>query len=309
MRIIVAGGTGFLGQALVSAVNARGHDVLILTRGPAGPPDNRVTRLTWNPDGSAGAWASAVDHADAVINLAGASIGDHRWSPAEKRKILDSRVNATRSLASAIARASTPPPLLISQSAIGYYGSRGDEAITEDTTPGSDFLAGVCVRWEDEAMRAASPRTRVVCVRTGLVLAATGGPLPQMLPPFKFGVGGPLGSGRQYWSWIHLDDWVALMLWIIDTSSVVGAVNATAPNPVTNGEFARALGRALHRPALMPAPPFALRLLLGEMADALLLWGQRVVPEKAMRLGFTFKYARVDEALRAIFSAGAAPQR
>jgi uncharacterized protein len=160
------------------------------------------------------------------------------------------------------------------------------------------------VRWESEAMRAASDRTRVVCVRTGLVVERDGGALPQMLPPFRLFAGGPVGSGRQYWSWIHRDDWVALVQWAIATRVVSGAINATAPSPVTNAAFASALGRAMHRPAFMPAPAFALRLMLGEMADALLLSGQRVVPAKAQRLGFTFKYGELDEALRAIFSLG-----
>ena len=169
--------------------------------------------------------------------------------------------------------------------------------MTEDAPAGSDFLARVCAAWEAEASRAASGRTRVVCIRTGLVLEKDGGALPQMLPPFKVGAGGPVGSGRQYWPWIHRDDWTALVRWAIADASVSGAVNATAPNPVTNAEFARALGRALHRPAFMPAPAFALRLLLGEMADALLLSGQRAVPAKAMRGGFTFTYSNVDDAL------------
>src|SRR5205823_14540148 len=183
-------------------------------------------------------------------------------------------------------------------------GPPGDGTATEDTPRGSDFLADVTAQWEAEATRVAGARTRVVCVRTGLVLEKDGGALPQMLPPFKFGVGGPVGSGRQYWPWIHRDDWIALVRWAIDTPSVTGPVNATAPSPITNAEFARALGRALHRPAFMPAPAFALRLLLGEMADALLLSGQRAVPAKAQRLGFTFRYSQLDDALRAIFPLG-----
>ena len=212
-------------------------------------------------------------------------------------------MQATRSLATAIRNAASPPPVFVSGSAVGYYGPLDERTVTEDAPAGSDFLARVCAAWEAEASRAAGDRTRVVCLRTGLVLEKDGGALPQMLPPFKLGVGGPVGSGRQYWPWIHRDDWVALARWAIADASVTGAVNGTAPNPVTNTEFARALGRALHRPAFMPAPAFALRLLLGEMADALLLSGQRAVPAKATRLGFTFKYAEVDAALRAIFSA------
>jgi uncharacterized protein (TIGR01777 family) len=189
----------------------------------------------------------------------------------------------------------------VSGSAVGYYGPLGDAIATEQAPAGSDFLARVCVQWEAEAERAASPRTRVVCVRTGIVLAKDGGALPQMLLPFKLGAGGPVGSGRQYWPWIHRQDWIDLVRWTIQTPAASGPVNAVAPNPVTNKEFARALGRAMHRPAFMPAPAFALRLMLGEMADSLLLSGQRAVPSVAERAGFTFRYTRLDDALQAIF--------
>jgi uncharacterized protein (TIGR01777 family) len=234
------------------------------------------------------------------VNLAGESIAAKRWSAEQKRLIFDSRIAATRSLVEAIRRASSPPAVLVSGSAVGYYGPLRDEVATEETPAGSDFLAGVCVRWEAEAARA-TERTRVVCIRTGLVLEKDGGALPQMLTPFKVGLGGPVGSGRQFWPWIHRQDWIDLVRWSLHTPAVSGAMNATAPYPVANAEFARALGRALHRPAFMPAPAFALRLMLGEMAEGLLLSGQRAVPEKALRLGFTFRYARVDDALAAIF--------
>jgi len=296
MRIVIAGGTGFLGTPLASTLARDGHQVVILTRGSGG------ARVTWTPNGDAGPWASVIDGAGAVINLAGESIAGKRWSAAQKQRILDSRVAATRSLATAIRQVPAPPPVFISGSAVGYYGPLGDETVTEEAPPGSDFLARVCTAWEAEAALAASTRTRVVCIRTGLVLDKDGGALPEMLPPFKVGAGGPVGSGRQYWPWIHRDDWVALVRWAIATPAASGPVNATGPNPVTNAEFARALGRAMHRPAFMPAPAFALRLLLGEMADGLLLSGQRAVPAKATRAGFTFTYQRVDDALGAIFS-------
>jgi uncharacterized protein (TIGR01777 family) len=241
-----------------------------------------------------------IDGAGAVINLAGESIAGKRWTAAHKQRILDSRVAATRSLAAAIRSAAPPPPVFISGSAVGYYGPLGAAPATEATPAGSDFLAGVCERWEQEAMRVAD-RTRVTCVRTGIVLERDGGALPQMLPPFWFGAGGPVGSGRQYWPWIHRDDWIALVRWSMATPAAAGAVNVTGPQPVTNAEFARALGRALHRPAFMPAPGFALRLLLGEMADALLLSGQNAVPAKAKREGFQFRYPTIDAALGAIF--------
>jgi hypothetical protein len=260
-----------------------------------------VRAVVWSPDGNAGAWASELDGADVAINLAGESIAGRRWSAAHKQRILDSRIRATRSLAAAIAGATWPPSVFASGSAVGYYGPLGDEVAVETTPAGSDFLAQVCQQWEAEASRAAGPRTRVVCIRTGLVLERDGGALPQMLPPFKVGVGGPVGSGRQFWPWIHRADWIDLVRWAIRTDAAVGPVNATAPEPVRNVEFARALGRALHRPAFMRAPAFALRLMLGEMADALLLSGQRAVPAKAGTLGFTFKYKRLDDALGVIF--------
>jgi uncharacterized protein (TIGR01777 family) len=300
MRIVVSGGSGFLGAPLVSLLARDGHDVVVLTRESRGGAGPKVSHVMWTPNGESGAWASAIDGAGAVINLAGEPIAGKRWSAAHKQRLLDSRVKATRSLTTAIREANSPPPVLISGSAIGYYGPLGDQPVAEDAPPGSDFLAGVCVEWEREAARAAD-RTRVVCVRTGVVLEKDGGALPEMLPPFKFGVGGPVGSGRQYWAWIHRDDWLGLVRWAIATPTVTGALNATAPNPVTNAEFARALGRAMHRPAFLPAPAFALRLMLGEMADSLLLTGQRVIPAKATQSGFTFKYAQVDDALRAIF--------
>ena len=301
MKLVIAGGTGFLGRPLAAQLAADGHDVVVLTRaGSAAPARTRL--VSWTPSGDVGPWARELEGASAVVNLAGESIAGTRWSAAHKHRILDSRLRATRSLVEAIRRAAAAPSLLVSGSAVGYYGSRGDEIVTEEEPAGRDFLARVCVQWEAEANRAAEPGTRVVCIRTGLVLERDGGALPQMLPPFKFGAGGRLGSGRQYWPWIHRDDWVALLRWTIQTASVTGAVNATAPTPVTNADFARALGRALHRPSFMPAPAVALKLILGEMADALLLSGQRAVPAKAERLGYRFRYTRVDDALSAIFA-------
>jgi uncharacterized protein (TIGR01777 family) len=301
MKIVIAGGTGFLGRPLTALLTAGGHDVVVLTR-TRSDADSGARAVRWSPDGGAGAWAAEIDGADAVVNLAGESIAGRRWSPSHKQRIRDSRVGATRSLATAITRASRPPRVFASGSAVGYYGPHGAELVTEDTPPGVDFLASVCVEWETEAARAAGPGTRVVYLRTGLVLERDGGALPQMLPPFKFGAGGPVGSGRQYWPWIHRADWVRLVQWSIESAGVAGPLNAAAPEPVTNAEFARALGRALHRPAVLPAPAFALRLLLGEMADALLLSGQRAIPANPQRLGFAFKYPNLDAALAAIFA-------
>jgi hypothetical protein len=305
MKVVIAGGTGFLGQPLVRSLIDDGHEVVVLTRGATPRTPTTAGRLVpWSPADGGGTWLAELEGAAAVINLAGESIAARRWSDAHKRRILDSRLQATHSLGHAVLAAARPPEVLVSGSAVGYYGPLGEEIVTEDHGPGSDFLATVCEQWESAAMRAAGDATRVCCIRTGLVLDRDGGALPRMLLPFKFGVGGPLGSGRQYWPWIHRADWVALIRWTIETKTVSGPINATAPSPVTNAAFTRALGRALHRPAFMPAPAVALRLALGEMADALLLSGQRAVPAKAERLGFRFRYTDLDEALRAIFVLG-----
>jgi uncharacterized protein len=304
MKIMLAGGTGFLGRPLAAALAAEGHEVVILTRGGAARSAAGGPRfLSWTPDGTAGDWARELDGADAVVNLAGEPIAARRWSADQKQRILDSRVKATRSLAAAIGRSTRPPAVLVSGSAVGYYGPLGDQVATEETPAGSDFLARVCIEWEAEAQRAASNRTRIVCLRTGLVLEKDGGALPKMLPPFKLFAGGPVGSGRQYWPWIHRADWIGLVRFALATDACAGAVNATAPNPVPNAVFARSLGRVLGRPAVMPAPAFALRLMLGDMADALLLSGQRAVPASAQRHGFTFRFPLLDDALRAVFGA------
>jgi uncharacterized protein len=306
MKIIIAGGTGFLGRPLGEALARDGHEIVVLSRRAweKGASDRRVSQVSlaaWTPDGGVDSWASVVDGAGAIVNLAGESIAAKRWTDTQKRRILDSRVLATRSLAVAINSAAHPPAVFVSGSAVGYYGPLGDEIASDDHPAGTDFLARVCAAWEDEAARVAPGRTRVVRIRTGLVLEREGGALPKMLPPFWFGVGGPVGSGRQYWPWIHRADWIDLVRWTITSATAEGAFNASAPTPVTNAEFARALGRALHRPAFMPAPAFAMKIALGEMADALLLSGQRAVPAKAERMGFTFRYKTLDEALRAIF--------
>jgi uncharacterized protein (TIGR01777 family) len=308
MKVIIAGGSGLLGTALVAALSDERDEIVVLTRragtAPATGARSRpagVKDVQWTPDGGTAAWTSALEGADAVVNLAGESIGAGRWSAARKQQIVDSRVQATRSLVAAIASLSTPPPVFISGSAVGYYGPCGDEVVTEESPAGTDFLAHVCRSWEAEAERAASSRVRVVRIRTGLVLDRRGGALPRMLLPFRLGAGGPLGSGRQFCPWIHIDDWVRLVRWAIVTPALSGPVNVTSPDPVPNKEFARSLGRAMHRPSLLPTPAFALRLMLGEMADGLLLSGQRAVPAKASGAGFAFRLPRLDEALAALF--------
>ena len=309
MRIVIAGGTGFLGSPLAEVYAEEGHDVRVLTRGLA-PGESRhdpgtgvpgVTRVGWQPDGQSGPWSAALDGADAVVNLAGESIADKRWTRERKAQLRDSRIVPTRSLVAAMQSLAAPPRVFISGSATGYYGVSGAEPKTETDPPGTDFLARLCVEWEAEGRRAESGSTRVVLLRTGVVLERTGGALPKMLTPFRWFVGGPVGSGRQYMSWIHRIDWIELVRWVVETPAASGPLNATAPSPVTNRQFARALGRALHRPSLLSVPGVALKLVLGEMAEALLLNGQRVIPARAQALGFHFRYPEIDRAFRGIF--------
>jgi hypothetical protein len=291
----VAGGTGLLGTALVGALQDDRHMVVVLTRRPT-----RDNEVRWSPQYAEGLWTSALDNAHAVINLAGASIAGGRWTTARKAAIRDSRIQATGALVKAIAALGQPPPIFISSSAVGYYGPRGDEPVTETTAPGSDFLAHVCRDWEAAASQL-SLAARVVLLRSGVVLARHGGALPQMALPFKLFAGGPAGSGRQFMSWIHLHDWVATVKWALASQHIAGPLNVTAPEPVTNEDFSRSLGRVLGRPAWLKAPSFALRLMLGEMADALILGGQRVLPAVAQQHGFAFQYPTLESALRQIY--------
>jgi len=302
MNIVIAGGSGFLGRTLTQTLVGLGHDITVLTRRDPtrAPVQPHVTHVAWNPDGQTGAWAATVAAAGAVVNLAGESIAAKRWSTAQKQMLRDSRINATRSLAAAIRQAATKPTVLISGSAVGYYGNRGNETLTELSAPGHDFLAGLAREWEAAAEEVAH-LTRVVLIRTGIVLDRREGALAKMLPPFLMFAGGPLGPGTQYMPWIHRDDWARLVVWAIDTAAARGPLNAASPNPVTNREFSQALGHVLKRPSLLPAPAFALRLALGEMADALLLSGQRVLPARATDLGFSFRHVNVDGALADIF--------
>ena len=308
MRIVIAGGTGFLGSPLAEVYAEEGHDVRVLTRGLAAGESRHdpgtgvpgVTRVGWQPGGQSGPWAAVLDGADAVVNLAGESIGDTRWTPTRKAALCESRLLPTRSLVAAIAGVATPPRVFVSGSGVGYYGTSESDVKTEDSPAGRDFLARLCEDWEGEA-RGASSRTRVATLRTGVVLERSGGALAKMLPPFRMFAGGPMGSGRQWMSWVHRIDWIEMVRWIIETPAVSGPVNVTAPEPVTNREFARALGHAMHRPALIPAPSIALKLLLGEMATPLILEGQRVLPTRAQQLGFHFRYPDINQAFRGIF--------
>jgi uncharacterized protein (TIGR01777 family) len=308
MRIVIAGGTGFLGSPLAEMYAEDGHDVRLLSRGLA-PGESRhepgtgvpgISRVGWKPDGRSGPWATCISGADAVINLAGASIGGKRWSPQRKAELRDSRLLATRSLAAAIAQAPVAPRLFISSSAVGYYGASGGEPKTESSPTGSDFLAHLCEDWEAEARKAAREGMRLAIIRSGVVLEKSGGALAQMITPFRLFVGGPMGSGRQFMSWIHRLDWIEIVRWIVQTPEADGVFNLTAPHPVTNRELARMLGRSLKRPALLPAPGFALKIVLGEFANSLLT-GQRVLPAHAQALGYHFRYPELDIAFRGIF--------
>jgi uncharacterized protein (TIGR01777 family) len=308
MKIVIAGGSGFLGSPLAEMYAEDGHDVRVLTRSLA-PGETRhdpgtgvpgITRVGWTADGQSGPWASVVEGADAVINLSGESLAAKRWTPAVKARLRDSRLLATRSLAAAIAGTAAPPAVFVSGSAVGYYGASDNRPLSESDPPGTGFLAQLCVDWEAEARKAQRDGTRVVLLRTGVVLERSGGALPEMMRPFRFFAGGPIGSGRQYVSWIHRLDWIEIVRWLVQTPGVAGPVNATAPHPVTNREFARALGRAMHRPSFVPAPGFAVKIVAGEFADSILT-GQRVIPARAQKDGYHFRYPEIDQCFRGIF--------
>jgi hypothetical protein len=254
--------------------------------------------VVWNPQ--SGLLNSRVEGADAVIHLAGASIAGHRWTDAWKRELRDSRVAATNRLVASLQRLHRPPQIFIAASAIGFYGNRGDEELTESSPEGTDFLAQLTVDWETESARAAESGARVIILRFSVILAKQGGALPQMALPFRLGVGGRIGSGRQWISWITLDDVVGIIRFALETNLVSGPANAVSPNPARNAEFSSSLARVLHRPAIFPTPSFALRLALGEMADSLLLASQRVYPSKLEQLGYRFHYPDLGPALTAV---------
>jgi uncharacterized protein (TIGR01777 family) len=290
MKITITGASGLIGAKLVERLRARGDDVTTLSRNPSSPG-----AVAWRPEDEP-APTSALDGRDAVVHLAGEEVAQ-RWSDGAKRRIRSSRELGTRNLVAGIEAAEPRPRALVASSAVGYYGPHGDERVDEQAPPGSDFLAEVCVTWEREAQRAADVGLRVVNVRTGVVLARGGGALAKMLPFFKLGIGGPVAGGDQYLPWIHVDDVVGIYLAALDGEDWSGPVNATAPEPVTNKAFSKALGRALHRPAFAPVPGLAVRTLYGEMAE-IVTKGQRVVPRRAQELGYAFGHTDLDEALR-----------
>ncbi len=295
MKVTVTGATGLIGTALVGALKARGDEVTVLSRNPErAARELGVEAAAWDPLAEP-APAAAISGRDAVVHLAGEPVAQ-RWTDEVKRSIRTSRDVGTANLVAGIAASEPRPAVLVSSSAVGYYGKHGDEIVTEDTQAGTDFLAEVCVEWERRARAAEELGLRVVVVRTGVVLDANGGALKTMLPPFKGGVGGPVAGGKQYMPWIALDDIVGIYLAAIDESSWSGPVNGTAPNPVTNAEFSKALGRALSRPAVFPVPAFAIRALYGEMAE-IVTEGQRAVPERTLGFGYDFRQPELDAAL------------
>lgn len=303
MDVLVTGSSGLIGSSLVTALRAGGHRVVRLVR-TAAPADSDT--VTWDP--AAGRLdAAPLEHLDAVVHLAGEGIGERRWSVAQKARILESRTRGTWLLATALAALAAKPSVLVSASAIGYYGDRGDEELTEDSPSGSGFLAEVCRQWEAATAPAADAGIRVVTARTGIVLSARGGALARMLLPFRLGLGGRIGSGRQYMSWIALDDVVGAYLHALAHDELRGAANLTAPNPVNNSEFARTLGHVLRRPTVLPTPLAPLKLRYGaELVQQLLVDGQRVVPRRLEASGYRFSFPALEGALRSIVSKPAA---
>jgi len=293
----MTGSHGMVGSALVPALTAREHRVSRLVR--ASPSDS--SEIAWNPEAGRLELAS-LSSVEAVVHLAGENIAAKRWSEEQKARIRDSRVKGTSLLAETIAGLDPPPRVLISASAIGYYGDRGEEIVVEESPPGKGFLPEVCQAWESAAAPAIRKGIRVVFLRFGVILSPAGGALQKMLPPFRMGAGGPLGDGRQYMSWIALDDAVGVILHALDNTALRGPVNTVSPRPVTNSEFTRTLGRVLHRPAILPMPAFAARLAFGELADALLLSSCRVEPQRLLASNYPYRHADLDAALRHLLS-------
>ena len=305
MKVVVAGGSGFIGSSLMKRLAGDGHSVVLLSRSltPKAPLPPGVTMARW--DGvTRGEWWSAVDGADAVVNLSGESIADGRWTAARKQALTESRLNSTRAIVDAIAGARARPGVLVNISAVGYYGDVPEGDVLESHPPGRGFLPELSVQWEREALRARGSGVRVVLPRVGIVLDAGGGALPRMALPFRLFAGGPLGSGTQWMPWVHLDDALGIILMAIREPALEGPVNVSAPGIVRMSEFCRELGRALGRPSWFPVPSFVLRLILGEMS-VVVLSGQRAIPGKALDAGYAFRYPDLAGALTSVFAPSA----
>jgi uncharacterized protein (TIGR01777 family) len=301
-RVVLAGGSGLIGSALARRWRDAGREVVILSRSPAPRAAERVREIGW--DGrTRGDWAREIDGAELVVNLAGANLAGARWTPARKRLLRDSRLEPTRALVAAIRAASAPPAAYLQASGVNYYGARGDEIVDETTPRGEGFLADLCVEWEGASAELDALGVRRVLLRNGVVLSLEGGALPRMARPFRLGLGGRLGDGRQWFSWIHLDDVVGAIDFLASHREARGAFDMTAPEPVRNRDFTRALGSALRRPAPWIVPGPALKLLFGELSEVLLA-GQRVVPRRLVDAGYVFSYPRPEAALAAIYRRG-----
>jgi len=304
VKILISGSTGLVGCAVVDSLSRQGHEVTRLLRAGTklrkhkNPSSQELPRALWNPQ--SGLLNTRAEEVDAIIHLARASIAGHRWTAAWKRELSESRVAATHHLVASLRQLHRPPQIFIAASAIGFYGNRGDEELTESSPAGTGFLAQLAADWETESARAADLGARVVILRFGVILAKQGGALPRMALPFRLGVGGKIGSGRQWISWITLEEVIGIIRFALETNLLSGPANSVSPNPVQNAKFAATLGRVLRRPAIFPTPSFALRLALGELADSLLLASQRVYPTKLQRLGYGFLCPDLEPALRAL---------
>lgn len=300
MKILISGSTGLVGEALIKSLTNDGHEVVRLVRRER---STGALEIEWHPN-QGRIDSQHLEGFDAVVHLAGESIASGRWSEAKKRSIRESRTKGTSLLSESLARLSHPPSVFLSASAIGYYGNRGNELLKESSAPGNDFLADVCVEWEAATKPAVEKGIRTVYTRFGMILDSDGGALAKMLTPFRMGIGGKVGEGTQWMSWIALDDVIAALRFLIGDESISGPVNIVAPNPVTNAEFTRTLGRTLSRPTILPMPAFGARLVFGEMADALLLSSQKVEPSVLEDKGFRFSWPTLEPALKHILAAG-----
>jgi uncharacterized protein (TIGR01777 family) len=297
MKILISGASGLVGTHLIPTLKAKNHEIFRLVRKAPEAADE----IRWDSEkGFADDEHAKLENFDAVVHLAGDNVASENWSEEKKRKIRDSRVTGTRVLVDALKTLKNPPRILVSASAIGFYGNREDEILTEDSAKGVGFLAEVCDAWEMESEKAEEFGARVVMPRIGVVLAKDGGALEKMLTPFKFGVGGRVGSGKQWMSWIALEDLLQIVHFALENEKLRGVVNATAPNPVTNEEFTKTFGRVLHRPAILPVPEFAIKLMFGEMGETLLLQGARVLPERLLENGFDFKFTNLEKAMKSV---------
>jgi len=297
MKILISGSTGLVASALIPILQSKNHEIYKLVR----KIGNQTNEILWDAEkGFSEQNERKLNGFDAVINLAGDNVASERWTPEKKRRIRNSRVLGTRHLVEALRKQQSKPKIFISASAIGFYGNRGDEILTEDSQKGEGFFPEVCTEWEAEALKAKDFGARVVLLRIGIVLAKEGGALKKMLLPFQLGLGGVVGSGKQWMSWIALEDLVRIIVFVLENNSVEDAINCTAPNPVTNYEFTKTLGKVLSRPTILSIPSLAIKFLFGEMGETLLLEGNRVLPKRLQDLGFEFHFSNLEDALRGI---------